>query len=111
MIELKSAVDICLGNADEYKWVFCCPDISHRQLQEDKDSKKKDKKDSEKKEKTTTESPFVVTACKSGTDTYTRTRITSHTPSLMHISQQVSFHLLWKRVSTTDWSAPYSGHQ
>lgn len=66
MIELKSAVDICLGNADEYKWVFCCPDISHRQLQEDKDSKKKDKKDSAKKEKTTTSAPFVVTACKSG---------------------------------------------
>lgn len=66
MIELKGAVDACLGDADEYNWVFCCPDVSHRQLQEDKDSKNKDKVDSQKKEKETTMPPFVVKACKSG---------------------------------------------
>lgn len=66
MIELKSAVDACLGDADEYNWVFCCPDISHRQLQEDTPSKKKDKQDSKKQEMKTTESPFSVRACKSG---------------------------------------------
>ena len=58
MIELKRAADACLGDADEYNWVFCCPDIYYRQLQEKMDWAK-----------TVEDPPFVVNGCKSGVHT------------------------------------------